>query len=87
MPPDAAQAKMPFGKHKGKTLEWIADNDLLYLDWLSGIELRGRLETAVQNMCDEYAHDISAALQRREDNEDAWGEAIRPAFDDEWGGE
>ena len=24
---------MPFGKHKGKTLQWIAENDQEYIDW------------------------------------------------------
>jgi len=33
MVPEAASYRMPFGKHKGKTLQDIADEDPLYLDW------------------------------------------------------
>ena len=35
---DAAATVMPFGKHKGRTIDAIASNDdgLRYLDWLTG---------------------------------------------------
>lgn len=39
---------MPFGKHKGKTLGQIEDEDLLYLDWLVDQDIKsGRLRTAI----------------------------------------
>jgi hypothetical protein len=35
---EASEYVMPFGKHKGRTLDAIASDDdgLLYLDWLRG---------------------------------------------------
>lgn len=32
-PPPGLQVRMPFGKHKGRTLLWIAENHLDYLEW------------------------------------------------------
>lgn len=62
---------MPFGKHKGKSLRWIADNDVLYLDWLVGIELRGELSTLVPELCREYSTEILDAIADEEDLRDA----------------
>lgn len=31
---------MPFGKYRGRTLGWIADANILYLDWLNDPERR-----------------------------------------------
>ena len=54
---------MPFGKYKGRTLGWIADNDLLYLDWLASAEIRGhRLQQAVWDICARRAHEIRSLL-------------------------
>lgn len=42
---------MPLGKHKGKTLTRIGNNDegLLYLDWIVGQEwINGRLREALE---------------------------------------
>lgn len=46
----ASRFVMPFGKHKGKTLDEIAetDNGLKYLDWLNGITLRDPVKSYVQ---------------------------------------
>ncbi len=56
---------MPFGKHKGKTLGWIAENDVLYLDWLVGSpDLRGPLRDAVEQMCETWAREIDLELER-----------------------
>lgn len=41
--------EMPFGKHRGKTLDKIAETDegLLYLDWLSGEVAGGTTKDAL----------------------------------------
>ena len=33
--PEAVHVLMPFGKHRGRTLGWIARNDAGYLRWMS----------------------------------------------------
>lgn len=63
----AEELRMPFGKYKGETLGVIADNDLLYLDWLNGRELRGRLLTAVAEICTRRAKEIEQLLDEREE--------------------
>lgn len=58
---------MPFGKHKGKTLGWIADHDILYLDWLVGQEIQStRVRLAVYEICRDRASEIEAALEEKE---------------------
>ena len=32
---DSTLDRVPFGKYKGKTIEWILTNDIEYYDWLS----------------------------------------------------
>ncbi len=47
---EAKTVLMPFGKHKGKTVDQIAETDqgLKYLDWLAGEEwVSGRIAQAV----------------------------------------
>lgn len=61
-----AKRVMPFGKHKGRTLGDIAEQDVLYLDWLNGRELHGGLQEAVRWMCEEYAREIERALDDEE---------------------
>lgn len=29
-------SKFVFGKHNGKTIEWLIDNDIQYIDWALG---------------------------------------------------
>ena len=43
----AKKTIMPFGKCRGWTLEKVADDDPLYIDWLRGIELRRDLAEAL----------------------------------------
>ena len=31
---NTTDAQMPFGKYKGKTIQWINENDHKYLEWL-----------------------------------------------------
>jgi uncharacterized protein (DUF3820 family) len=48
----AEQTPMPFGKYKGQTLGAIADADVLYLDWLNGLDnLKPPLLMAVATIC------------------------------------
>jgi uncharacterized protein (DUF3820 family) len=55
---------MPFGKHKGQTFEDIANDDVLYLDWLIGQDwLRGDLKECVQAACDEFAGEIDRRVR------------------------
>jgi hypothetical protein len=49
---------MPMGKHKGKTLDAIAQNDkgLKYLDWLIGQDwVYGRTKAALESYLNEPA--------------------------------
>jgi hypothetical protein len=40
---------LPFGKHRGRSLGWIAENDLRYLDWLIDAEIRSlSLKSAIE---------------------------------------
>ncbi len=60
---EARAVVCPLKKHKGETLGQIADTDVLYLDWMNGIELRdARLKAAVQVLCEEYGRDIDEAV-------------------------
>ena len=54
---------MPLGKYKGRTLGEIADEDLLSLDWLNGLEdLRPPLLQAVADICTRFSHEIDSLL-------------------------
>lgn len=66
---------MPLGKHKGKQLYEIAEDDegLQYLDWLVGqdwlktaqhMKLRNNLESYLKDPA--IAHDVDAAIADRE---------------------
>jgi exodeoxyribonuclease X-like protein/putative quorum-sensing-regulated virulence factor len=58
---------MPFGKYKGKTLGDIADEDLLYLDWLNGgVITSERLMIAVAGICEERRREIESLIDERE---------------------
>lgn len=49
--PVSSGIKMPFGKHKGRTLSWIAWNDPNYLAWLRDeADLRQPLRSAVDDL-------------------------------------
>jgi len=54
---------MPFGKYKGRSLGEIADEDLLYLDYVNGFEdLRPPLLQAVADICARRGREIDALL-------------------------
>ncbi len=55
---------MPFGKYSGRTLEDIAAQDVLYLDWLAGLNLYPETKDAVTLMVQEYSADIDAAREK-----------------------
>lgn len=62
-PADPEDMTMPFGKHRGRTLGEIADDDILHLDWLAGTEIRNRrLQQAVGEICRRRSHEIESAL-------------------------
>jgi uncharacterized protein (DUF3820 family) len=55
--------EMPFGKHKGKTLSVILDEDPCYLDWLRDADIRSdALRAAVDEMNEKYAAEIERAI-------------------------
>ena len=55
---------IPFGKYRGKSLGEIADADLLYLDWLNGLDnLKPRLMKAVADLCARRAREIDSMLE------------------------
>jgi len=62
-----ASMKLPFGKHKGRHLMDVADDDLLYLDWLNGeawfLERYPRLAQAVAEICATRAHEIDSLIE------------------------
>jgi len=60
---DALEMKIPFGKHKRKSLGWIADNDVLYLDYLNGLTINNAtLRKAISDVCEEYHREIEQAM-------------------------
>ena len=60
---DSEDVVMPFGKHKGRTLGQIGDEDILYLDWLNGLDnLRPPLREAVADVCERRQHEIESAM-------------------------
>jgi hypothetical protein len=75
---------MPFGKHKGKTLIDIVQEDGAYLDWLNDDdrELHEPLRSAVADINTRYAAEIDKAIAEREDRRDHGTFAPRPA---RWG--
>ena len=57
---------MPFGKHRGRSLEWIADNDILYLDWAVDIVTHPDLKKAIADILDERQAEVAEAMAARE---------------------
>ena len=56
--------RVPFGKHKGKRLGDLLDEDPAYLDWLSGLEdLREPMASAVAEINCKYADKIEQAIE------------------------
>lgn len=54
---------MPFGKHKGETLEDIAEDDVLYSDWLMGLDdLRPATKQHVEIVAELYRKQIDRAV-------------------------
>lgn len=57
---------MPFGKHMGKRLGDLLDEDPAYLDWLSDQEIRNpTLAEAVAHINCKYGDRIEQALGQR----------------------
>jgi hypothetical protein len=57
---EAASVLVPFGKHKGRSLGWIAQNDLLYLDWLVDVKVRSpTLRAAVETVWKKHKQEIA----------------------------
>jgi len=64
---NAEDVVMPFGKYKGRTLGDIDDDDVLYLDFLAGCNIKSRRPwEAIGEMCRRFAHEIDSALAARE---------------------
>lgn len=64
---EALDHVMRFGKHKGRVLGEIVSSDILYLDWLRGLDnLREPLDTYVRVICEEYASEIETAMAEGE---------------------
>lgn len=58
---------MPFGKHRGKTLGQILDDDAAYLDWLVGLDnLREPLKSEVEQMNGKYEREIGEAVGEKD---------------------
>lgn len=53
---------MPWGKYKGRTLKEIADEDILYLDWLNGKDLPEPFLGYVRAICKEREDEIECKL-------------------------
>ena len=58
---EAAAFKMPFGKHKGHTLDAIATEDtgLKYLDWLRGERAQQDKDYDIDKALQAYLNDSS----------------------------
>lgn len=57
---------MPFGKYKGHTLGEIADEDLLYLDWLNdpAKDIRSQqLVLGIAEICAKWSAKIESMLE------------------------
>jgi len=65
---DAQIFKMPFGKHKGLTLDKISETDegLLYLDWLVGKNLNPYVKQALETYLayPSIQRDVAALLYK-----------------------
>lgn len=58
--------KMPFGKHRGKTLRDILLDDPAYLDWLQDADIRSQdLAAAIAEMNLKYQAEIDAAIEAK----------------------
>jgi len=69
--------RMPFGKHRGKTLGDILAENPTYLDWLADAEIRSpELAAAICEMNAKYSAEIERALEDKNfrENYDGGGE-------------
>lgn len=66
MPQRDEDIVMPFGRHRGKTLGQIVNDDAGYLDWIVDKCTADRLRDAVKRMCDKYAPEIERAIESQE---------------------
>jgi len=74
----ALDVVIQFGKHKGKTLRAIAEEEVLYLDWLDTATLCEPLKSAVKLVCKRHIHEISDEI----DNQSLGLEEHDYCFDD-----
>ena len=60
---------MLFGAHKGRTMEWIAENEPTYIDWLVSVSdtiKSPRLKEALGLVAEAYAEQIKAAVEEKQ---------------------
>ncbi len=58
----------PFRTHQGKTLGYIADVDLLYLDWMNGLDIKNpKLLRAVAEICVKWSREIDRLVDERDE--------------------
>ena len=63
MPQNCEDVTVPFGKHKGKRLGDLLEEDAGYLDWLQDCDLREPLASAVAEINCKYADKIEQAIE------------------------
>lgn len=72
---DPKDVQITFGKYKGKTIQWIGQEDILYLDWLNGIKQNSpTLSVAIEAECNTLHTEITIAIQKREDEREQWSD-------------
>lgn len=64
---EPASVLVPFGKHRGRSLGWIAENDLKYLDWLIDAEVRSpSLKSAIEAVWKIHEREIADLVEEGE---------------------
>jgi len=54
---------MPFGRHRGKSLDWILENERDYAVWLASIE-KGSVSKRMQRLLTESVRRVAASVFR-----------------------
>jgi hypothetical protein len=59
---------LDFGKYSRKTVDQVADIDILYLDWLLGQDWfkKNPLFKQVEKVCNDRRHEIENAMAERD---------------------
>lgn len=60
---DPLEYVAPFGKHRGKTLWWIAQNDPAYLDWATDLKTNSSHTVAMRQNVLEFRGMACKAVQ------------------------